>query len=331
MHVWMPLIRTGSGSDVYTKALAARLCERGHLVTINEVAHPFQYAPWLAPIRPPPDANVILANSWNAAAFTGHGIPLASVCHLVVHDQRLDQFKSSSQSLFHRAFVKPMERAAVAQADLNIAVSHIVARQMQEILAANEVVVVQNGVDTDFFYPGESRQAKKVPEAAMQLVFVGKPSLRKGFDVVAKVIERFGNQARFTCVGAMPGKGLPTPAGKYTGFVDKAAVRAAYQAADLLLFPSRLEGFGLVAAEAMACGVPVATCPNSAVDEFIPEGCGIVREPDDIDGFVDDIRELMKDVSRRAALRTKLRAHAVENLSDRRWAALMENALLSLV
>ena len=69
MHVWMPLIRTGTGSEVYTHVLARRLRERGHRVTLDAVPHLFQYAPWLAPVSVPADADVTLANSWNAAAF----------------------------------------------------------------------------------------------------------------------------------------------------------------------------------------------------------------------------------------------------------------------
>jgi glycosyltransferase involved in cell wall biosynthesis len=299
-------------------------------VTLSEVAHGYQYVPWLAPLRPPRDASLVLANSWNAAAFLRHGLPLVSVCHLVVHDRHLDAYKGRFQALFHRTFVKRMERKAIRDAAMNIAVSPTVARQMHDLLGAGEVRIVENGVDTDFFCPAEGGLPSYPSGRPFRLLFVGKPSLRKGFDIIAKIVERLGDRVHFTCVGEVPGRGLPLPPGSYTGVQNRVGVRAAYRAADLLLFPSRMEGFGLAAAEAMACCVPVAACRGSAVDDLIPEGDGIIRQSNDIDGFVQDISELMNNSPRRSALRERLRQHAVTNLSEERWIAQMEDALLSL-
>lgn len=330
MHLWLPLIRTGTGSETYTRRLGDGLRLRGHRVSVGEAAQGFQYAPWLAPLRPPPGADLIVANSWNAAAFLRYGLPVVSICHLVVHDPRLDTYKGRRQALFHRAFVKPMERAAINGAAMNIAVSHTVARQMGDLLGAGAVSVIENGIDTDFFSAAEADLPSERSGQPYRLLFVGKPSLRKGFDIIAQIVERLGERVHFTCVGEMPGRDLPLPPGSYTGVQDRAGVRAAYRAADLLLFPSRMEGFGLAAAEAMACSVPVATCRGSAVDDLVPEGAGIVRESNDVDGFVRDIGELMDDPARRSALRGRLREYAVTNFSEERWIARMEDALLSL-
>lgn len=327
----MPLVRTGTGSEVYTRVLAKRLVDLGHQVTVDEVAHSFQYLPWIAPIRPPSDANIILANSWNAAAFTQSDIPTVSVCHLVVHDPRLDAFKGQAQAAFHRFFVKPMEKAAVRRADMNIAVSSTVATQMKDFLGATQVQIVANGVDTHFFRPTTVEEAVSGPHHPFRLLFVGKPSLRKGFDIVAKIIDRLGDQVELTCVGEKPGRGLPDPKATYRGFLDKEGVRDAYRQTDLLLFPSRMEGFGLVAAEAMACGVPVAACPNTAVDDLIPENGGILRHPDDIEGFISDIMAMINDPDQFASKKRLVQQHAAENLSEERWILEMEQSLLSLI
>lgn len=47
-----------------------------------------------------------------------------------------------------------------------------------------------------------------------------------------------------------------------------------YRSADILLFPTVREGFGLAAAEAMACGLPVVATDCSALPELIDEGKG---------------------------------------------------------
>ena len=62
---------------------------------------------------------------------------------------------------------------------------------------------------------------------------------------------------------------LPQPA-RYLGRVDDAQLRALYEAAACFVFPSRYEGFGLPAVEAMACGCPVA----AAAAGSLPEICG---------------------------------------------------------
>jgi glycosyltransferase involved in cell wall biosynthesis len=54
------------------------------------------------------------------------------------------------------------------------------------------------------------------------------------------------------------------------GAIDDAGLRALYEAAVCLVFPSRTEGFGLPPVEAMACGCPVVAAPAGA----IPEVCG---------------------------------------------------------
>lgn len=324
-HVWMPLVRTDTGSEVYTHVLANRLLERGHTVTLDPVPHIFQYVPWLAPIAPPKGADVILANSWNAASFAQNRIPMVSVCHLVVHDERLAPYKSWPQSVFHRHFVLRMEKAAAKCAAANVAVSPSVARQMQNILGVERVVTVNNGVDTEFFTPAEHRERQT--DEPFNLLFVGKPSLRKGFDIAAKIIERLDGRVTFTCVGSEPTSDLPRPSGNYTGVLDKTALRQAYRNADLLLLPSRMEGLSLAAAEAMACGLPILTCKGSAMDEFVPPDGGIVRSQRDIDGFVEELDLAIRQPGHHLKMRMLSRKFAVENLSEDRWVSEMEEIL----
>lgn len=325
MHVWMPLVRTGTGSEAYTHMLARRLRERGHQVTLDAVPHGFQYAPWLAALSVPRDADVTLANSWNAAAFASNRVPLVSVCHLVVHDERLAPYKSLAQSFFHRRFVLPMERASIRKAAINVAVSPMVARQMETILGAGPVMTVNNGVDVDYFRPRDHLVAKA--DRPFRLLFVGKPSLRKGFDIVDRIVDRLGDEVAFTCAGGYPTRDLPRPTGTYTGVLDRAELREAYRGADMLLFPSRMEGLSLAVAEAMACGLPAVVCEGSAMEDFVPRDAGIVRREDDIDGFVEAISEVMRDPARHHSMRTRTRAFAAEHLSEERWVDGMEAVL----
>jgi glycosyltransferase involved in cell wall biosynthesis len=80
------------------------------------------------------------------------------------------------------------------------------------------------------------------------------------------------------------------PLGRLT---EESKLIGAYRQCDALLFPSRFEGFGYVALEAMACGKPVIAANNSALPEVVQNGVtGILCQTDDISAFVSAIRKL---------------------------------------
>lgn len=93
------------------------------------------------------------------------------------------------------------------------------------------------------------------------------------------------------------------------GFVDAADLPALYSGADLFCFPSRREGFGLPALEAMAQGTPVVAGAGTAVAEVV-DGGGIAVDPDDVDGWAEAISSLLADDARRAALADVARSRA---------------------
>lgn len=65
----------------------------------------------------------------------------------------------------------------------------------------------------------------------------------------------------------------------FTGWVDEADKPALYSLAQLFVFPSLYEGFGLPVAEAMACGTPVVTSNRSSLPEVAPGA--VVVDPED--------------------------------------------------
>jgi glycosyltransferase involved in cell wall biosynthesis len=67
---------------------------------------------------------------------------------------------------------------------------------------------------------------------------------------------------------ALAARGLKPPGGAvFVGGVDDAGLRALYENAHCLLYPSRTEGFGLPPVEAMLCGCPVVAAPAGAIPE----------------------------------------------------------------
>lgn len=87
----------------------------------------------------------------------------------------------------------------------------------------------------------------------------------------------------------------------FPGFVSDADLPALYSAADLFVFPSLYEGFGLPLLEAMACGVPVISSNTSSLPEVVdPEGAAaILLSPHDELAWSNAMREVLNDVNKR--------------------------------
>ncbi|MDD4870497.1 MAG: glycosyltransferase family 1 protein [Kiritimatiellae bacterium] len=81
---------------------------------------------------------------------------------------------------------------------------------------------------------------------------------------------------------------------KWTGYLSDEQLVETYQNADLLVQPSKYEGFGLQVVEAMACGVPVI-CSNAGSLPEVTGDAAILLDPEDINGFTDKIHEVLTD------------------------------------
>lgn len=93
------------------------------------------------------------------------------------------------------------------------------------------------------------------------------------------------------------------------GYVSDAQLKALYEQALCLVFPSRYEGFGLPPLEAMRCGCPVVASDAAS----LPEVCGdaaLYFAPDDIAQLARHLRDLAGSEALRADLRARGRARA---------------------
>jgi glycosyltransferase involved in cell wall biosynthesis len=80
----------------------------------------------------------------------------------------------------------------------------------------------------------------------------------------------------------------------FTKFVDDEVLPTLYNAADLFVFPSFYEGFGLPAIEAMACGRPVVCSSATALPEVV-DGAALLFEPDNIGDLMKAMRDILID------------------------------------
>lgn len=89
----------------------------------------------------------------------------------------------------------------------------------------------------------------------------------------------------------------------FTGYVPAAEKAAHFNLADVFVFPSALEGFGLSVAEAMASGLPVVASDRGSIPELVVDGAGgFVCDPGEPGHFVERLLMLLGDRSLREKL-----------------------------
>lgn len=290
--VWFPTISGGTGADVFTKRLVAALGRASIRSEIAWLPHRSEFAPWSVrtPIAPS-WANIIHINSWLPKRFFERsGLPIVTTCHGCVHDPALVPYKSPLQSLYHRFWVKHLERQSYHASSAITAVSRYTATHLRNSFGDVAVEVIPNGLPHDAFL----EEVGTVPHFPFRLLYLGKWSRRKGADLLPKIMSRLGSAFELHYTGDPPANTVLPPNMRSLGWTtDPAILRRWLSATDALLFPSRMEGMPLSVLEAMACGLPVIAAKVSSLPEIVDDGItGILCERDDTDAFVAACRTL---------------------------------------
>ncbi len=101
------------------------------------------------------------------------------------------------------------------------------------------------------------------------------------------------------------------------GELDNAALAACYQQADLFVLPSFYEGYGMVLAEALACGLPIISTTAGAIPDTVPAGAGLLTPPGDVAALAGALARVLDEPELRQTLAAGAR-RARRALSD--WA-----------
>lgn len=165
--------------------------------------------------------------------------------------------------------------------------------------------VIGNTFDADAFHPARARAGNPCP-VLLTVARMDPGEGYKGCDVVLHalaVLGQRGCEALYRVVGA--GGDLPRLQAlaanlglerhvRWEGQVSDADLRAAYQAADVFVMPSRGEGFGIVFLEAMASGTPVVGGnADGTVDALQGGALGRLVDPTDPLAVADALQDLL--------------------------------------
>lgn len=185
-----------------------------------------------------------------------------------------------------------------------VAVSEHTARAWRH---STDAAVIRNGVDLDRWPQGPGGGppiwfGRLVPEKGPHLAIRAAQEAGLELDLVGPV-----SDSRYFAEHIAPRLG---PRIRYLGHLDHAALAARVGAASVTLVTPRWdEPYGLVVAESLACGTPVAAFDRGAVSELLDPDCGVLADADDVAGLAEAA------VQAAGLSRDRARARAVDHCS----------------
>jgi len=191
---------------------------------------------------------------------------------------------------------------------------------------AERAQVVPYGVDTRTYAPSardvDLRTRLGVGTNACMLLAVQRLVPVKRIDVLIRAmaeITTHHSDAHLVVVGHGPEKDTLTSLVHelglsanvtFAGYISNAELPAYFASADIFVFHSMLETFGVVFAQAMASGLPIVAADTSCVGDVVMPSNGILVKPFDVDAFCHAVVSLITDTRRRRAIGTVNRTRA---------------------
>lgn len=228
---------------------------------------------------------------------------------LTVHDLVAERFPS----LVKRGRASRKTRRMAREATAIIAVSESTARDLVELYGmsrekitvihhgvaegfvpaplpdAREWVKRQCGIDRPFILSSGTIEPRKNLPTLIR-AYASLPRIRDDFDLVLAGGWGWGKADVDRTVKELGVAGRV----RMTGHLTSEALRWVYCAADLFVYPSLYEGFGLPPLEAMACGTPVITSCGSSLPEVVGDA-GILVDPRNVEGLAGAIARVLED------------------------------------
>jgi len=196
-------------------------------------------------------------------------------------------------------------------------------RARQSILSGKDIKVIYNGIDENVFIPTAKSFARKMLNLPLNkkiLLFSASGSIKnpqKGGKYIIEAYNRLKNNDEYLFINL----GSDKPGRKknwidITYIHDEEKLALYYSAADLFIYPSQAEVFGLVIAESMACQTPVIAFNNSAIPELIRHmETGYLAENKNVEDFIRGIKTFIDNDNLRKNAGIKSRELVLEKFT----------------
>ncbi|HTS66936.1 MAG TPA: N-acetyl-alpha-D-glucosaminyl L-malate synthase BshA [Candidatus Acidoferrales bacterium] len=340
MNVGITCYPTYGGSGIVATELGMELAARGHEVHFITYANPirldpgiprihyhevevstyplFQYPPYCLALA---SRMAEVADSYGLDVLHVHYAIPHSIAAMLAQQMLAPKRRVPIVTTLHGTDITlvgvdpsyfPITRFGIEKSDGVTSISDYLRRQTVEVFGVqNEIRVIKNFVNCDLYHPDNEKKgaALYAPHGAKLLIHLSNfRPVKRVVDCVRILAEvRKTVPARLLMVGDGPDRGAAEHLARTLGVSDDVLflgkqnhVERLIPLAHVLLMPSDLESFGLVALEAMACGVvPVATRVGG-VPELITEG---------EDGFLEEVGDIPAQAARVVALLTDDNLH----------------------
>lgn len=304
------MVSRGSGAYV----VHAQLAERLQHYSLHPIDPRFEYCPPLLMAWRRRAARIVHVPPDYAAFVTPRRSILVATFHGYFLDRPFRALCSPIQRLHYASDLRWCVRRGLARADVVTAVSRHVAELIEQDLGyRGPIRIIGNGVDTEQFSPAPQ------PHPGVRVLYCGNLSRRKGGDLLPAIAAKLEPGIELWIASGLRDDrlrdALPSNC-RLVGRVPHVDMPALYNACDIVIAPSRREGFGLSIAEGMACALPVVASNCSAIPELVIEGeGGYLATPGDAEEFASRINQLAADERLRKQMGTYNRMRVLTRCS----------------
>lgn len=186
----------------------------------------------------------------------------------------------------------------------------------ESFLKNKDTRLIYNGIDLETFKKTDKFETRKefgLPENKKIILFSADGGVKnpfKGGECVSLAFEKLKNRNDILFLNIGGNSGQLSENWQDSGYIkDPKTMAKLYSAADIYLFPTLAETFGMTVVEAMSCGLPVVTFETGGVPEIVENGkSGFVVEYKNGEKLVEALEKLLDDNE----LREKMAENAIE-------------------
>ena len=252
------------------------------------------------------DHGVWLHTNWSSVTMAERaGRPVVRSPRGMLSPWALGRSRQVKRLLWRVAERRLFERTALVHVT-----SELEEREVRQLGVTTRTVVIPNGVDLEGEYtPSRIGDAYNtgIPEAegGRVVLFLSRIHPKKGVDLLCRAWSTLPPDLRALLLIAGPGEeeslgklrgwiaDQPGPPARYIGPVEGDRKIALLSSAWLLALPSYSENYGMVVAEALACGTPVLTTTEVPWADLGPAGCGWIIPPE-VDALAQALRGALR-------------------------------------